>query len=321
LQLNKGVVDMIVTLTVNPSVDASTSINQVVPDHKMRCREASYKPGGGGVNVSRAIHRLGGESLALYTSGGLHGQLLHQMLEQEGVSNQPIPIEGQTRENLIVLEEATGQQFRFDMPGPHFIKDDWERCIEQLNALKNNPTYIVASGSLPPGCPTDFYARVVKIAKKWNARVIVDTSGEALQLAADAGVYLLKPNARELEELIGKQIANNEEIKAAAFQLIEEGRTEVVVVSLGGDGALLITKEGTEYIQAPNVSVVSVVGAGDSLVGGVVYSLEQGRSLLESVRFGIAAGAAAVMNPERELCKREDTERLFKSMEIDSNKE
>lgn len=305
---------MIVTLTVNPSVDASTSINQVVPDHKLRCREASYKPGGGGVNVSRAIHRLGGDSLALYTSGGLHGQLLHHMLEQEGVNHQSIPIDGQTRENLIVLEESTGQQFRFDMPGPLFLEGDWVRCIEQLKALTVTPTYIVASGSLPTGCPTDFYARVVAVAKQWNARVIVDTSGEALQLAADAGVYLLKPNARELEELSGQAITNDEELKAAALKLIDEGRTEVVVVSLGGEGAMLISKEGCEHLKAPDISVVSVVGAGDSLVGGVVYSLELGRPLREAVQFGIAAGAAAVMNPERELCKREDTERLFKSM-------
>jgi 6-phosphofructokinase 2 len=312
--LYKGEVNMIVTLTINPSVDASTSIHQVVPDHKLRCREASYKPGGGGVNVARAIHRLGGESLALYTSGGLHGQLLHQMLKQEGVSHQPIPIEGQTRENLIVLEESTGQQFRFDMPGPYFIEADWERCIEELLAMTVKPTYIVASGSLPPGCPKDFYARVVTAVKKWDARVIVDTSGEALQLAADAGVYLLKPNARELEELAGQTITNDEEIKAAALKLIEEGRTEVVVVSLGGEGALMITKEGSERIAAPDVPVVSVVGAGDSLVAGVVYSLAQGRPLKQSIQFGVAAGAAAVMNPERELCKREDTERLFNRM-------
>jgi len=308
---------MIVTLTVNPSVDASTSINQVVPDHKMRCREASYKPGGGGVNVSRAIHRLGGDTLALFTAGGLHGQLLEQMLLQEGITLQSICIQGQTRENLIVLEESTGQQFRFDMPGPLFIESDWEGCIEQLNGLKVVPTYIVASGSLPPGCPKDFYARVVTVAKKWNARVIVDTSGEALQLAADAGVYLLKPNARELGELVGREIASDEEIKDAALQLINEGRTEVVIVSLGGHGALLVTKESTEHIQSPDVSVVSVVGAGDSLVAGVVYSLSQGRSLRQSIQFGVAAGAAAVMNPERELCKRDDTERLFKSMEKD----
>ncbi|WP_342423746.1 1-phosphofructokinase family hexose kinase [Paenibacillus sp. FSL E2-0178] len=306
---------MIVTLTVNPSVDASTSISKVVPDHKLRCREASYKPGGGGVNVSRAIHRLGGDSLALYASGGLHGQLLHHMLEQEGVRHQEIPISGQTRENLIVVEESTGQQFRFDMPGPRFIEGDWKECLEQLTALPDKPAYLVASGSLPPGCPADFYARVIEAAKPWKARVIIDTSGEALQLAADAGVYLLKPNARELEELVGHAITGDEEVKAAALQLIEEGRTEVVVVSLGGDGALLITKDGCEHLLAPEVPVLSVVGAGDSLVAGLVYSLERGWPLRRAVQFGIASGAAAVMNPERQLCKREDTERLFAGMD------
>ena len=305
---------MIVTLTVNPSVDASTSIEKVVPDHKLRCREASYKPGGGGINVSRAIHRLGGESLALYASGGLHGQLLHHMLEQEGVSHQEISISGQTRENLIVVEESTGQQFRFDMPGPHFIDGDWMQCLEQLQVLTEKPTYVVASGSLPPGCPADFYGRVIEAAKPWNARVIVDTSGEALQLAADAGVYLLKPNARELEELVGHGISGDEEVQAAALELIEQGRTEVVVVSLGGQGVLLITKEGCEHLHAPEVPVLSVVGAGDSLVAGIVYSLERGWPLRQAVQFGIASGSAAVMNPERELCKREDTERLFAAM-------
>lgn len=305
---------MIVTLTVNPSVDASTGIDKVVPDHKLRCREASYKPGGGGVNVSRAIHRLGGESLALYTSGGLHGELLHHMLTEEGVNHQPIPIQGQTRENLIVVEDSTGQQFRFDMPGPRLIEGDWIQCLEQLKSLKITPTFIVASGSLPPGCPADFYGRVVEAVRPWNTRVIVDTSGEPLQLAADAGVYLLKPNARELEELVGHTISGNEEVRAAALELIEQGRTEVVVVSLGGEGALLVTKDDSEPIAAPEVPVLSVVGAGDSLVAGVVYSLERGWPLRKAVQFGVASGAAAVMNPERQLCKREDTERLFAGM-------
>ncbi|OKQ00224.1 1-phosphofructokinase family hexose kinase [Paenibacillus sp. P46E] len=306
---------MIVTLTINPSVDASTGIDKVVPDHKLRCKEASYKPGGGGINVSRAIHRLGGESLALYASGGLHGQLLHEMLGKEGVSHQEIPISGQTRENLIVVEESTGQQFRFDMPGPHFIEGDWEQCLNQLKSLTGKPSYIVASGSLPPGCPADFYGRVIEAVKPWQAKVIVDTSGEALQKAADAGVYLLKPNARELEELAGHAITGDAEVRAAALELIEQGRTEVVLVSLGGEGALLITRDGCEHLKAPEVPVLSVVGAGDSLVGGLVYSLERGWPLRRAVQFGIASGAAAVMNPERQLCKRGDAERLFAQIE------
>lgn len=305
---------MIVTLTVNPSVDASTSIGQVVPDHKLRCREATYKPGGGGVNVSRAIHRLGGEALALYTSGGLHGELLHEMLEAEGVGHRAIPIRGQTRENLIVLEESTGQQFRFDMPGPQLLEEDIQRCLGELDKLDAKPDYLVLSGSLPPGCPPDFYAKVIGAVKGWNARVIVDTSGEPLKHAADAGVFLLKPNARELEELTGMTLSGDEDVKKAAYQLIEEGRTETVIVSLGPKGALLISREGTEHIAAPEVPVASVVGAGDSLVAGTVFRLAQGGSLRDAVTFGVAAGAAAVMNPERELCRRGDTERLYKRM-------
>ncbi|AIQ63444.1 phosphofructokinase [Paenibacillus stellifer] len=305
---------MIITLTVNPSVDSSTSIGKVVPDHKLRCREASYKPGGGGVNVSRAIHRLGGEALALYTSGGLHGELLHEMLQEEGVGHEAIPISGRTRENLIVLEESTGQQFRFDMPGPQFSDADIRSCLESLLRLPQKPDYLVLSGSLPPGCPADFYAKVITAVKDWNCRVIVDTSGEALKPVADAGVFLLKPNARELEELTGMTLASDEDAKAAANKLIDEGKSETVVVSLGPKGALLISREGTEHITAPEVPVASVVGAGDSLVAGIVYRLSQGGSLKDAVTFGVASGAAAVMNPERELCKREDTERLYKAM-------
>ncbi|KUP23749.1 1-phosphofructokinase family hexose kinase [Paenibacillus sp. DMB5] len=306
---------MIVTLTVNPAVDASTGIDKVVPEHKMKCREATYKPGGGGVNVARAVHRLGGKSLAVYASGGLHGQLIGSMLDQEGVAWQAVPITGQTRENLIVLEESSGKQFRFDMPGPSFNENDWEACLQALKQLEAAPDIIVASGSLPPGCPKDFYGRVAEIAKARQARIIVDTSGEALQLAADAGVYLLKPNLRELEELSGRAIGNHKEAEEAALSLIDEGRTEVVVISLGSEGALLVTKEGSEHIRSPKVKVASVVGAGDSLVGGLVYSLSQGHPLREAVRYGVASGAAAVMNPERELCRREDTERLYAEME------
>lgn len=156
---------MIVTLTVNPSVDASTGIDNVVAEHKMKCRQATYKPGGGGVNVARAVRRLGGESLAVYASGGLHGQLIGSMLDEEGVSWQTVPITGQTRENLIVLEESTGKQFRFDMPGPSFIEKDWEACLQALKELEAVPDMIVASGSLPPGCPKDFTGRSRRLLK------------------------------------------------------------------------------------------------------------------------------------------------------------
>jgi 6-phosphofructokinase 2 len=308
---------MIVTLTVNPGVDASTSVDHVVPDNKLRCKAASYTAGGGGVNVSRAIKRLGGETLALYTSGGLYGKMLEQLLNEDGIKNEPIPIEGLTRENLIVVEDTSNHQFRFNMSGPQLKENEWKTCLDKLHSITPKPTYIVASGSLPPGVPLDFYARIATIAKKLDARLIVDTSGEALRLAAHFGVYLLKPNVRELKELTKQHVKNEQELKDAAMKVIEEGQSEVVVVSLGAGGALLVSKDGYEHFRSPIVPIVSKVGAGDSMVAGIVLSLSQGKSLKDSVQFGVAAGAAAVMNPQRELCRRQDTEDLFRKMDAE----
>ncbi len=305
---------MIITLTINPCVDASSSVDHVVPDDKLRCKEPFYEAGGGGINVSRAIKRLGGESFALYASGGLYGKMLEQLLDQESVKHRPIPISGLTRENLIVVEEATGKQFRFNLPGPQLNEKEWKMCLDELSTVKLKPDYIVASGSLAPGVPDDFYARVAGIAKELNARIIVDTSGEALHLAARSGVYLLKPNMHELQELTRKEIKNESQLEEAAMMFIKEEQCEVVVISLGSAGAIMVSKDGLEHFRSPTVPIVSKVGAGDSMVAGIVLALSRGKSLREAVQFGIAAGSAAVMNPKRELCRRSDTEDLFMKM-------
>jgi 6-phosphofructokinase 2 len=183
-----------------------------------------------------------------------------------------------------------------------------------LSAVDPAPAYLVASGSLPPGVPTDFYARVARIGKERGAKVIVDVSGEALKRALAEGVYLIKPNVREFRELVGKDIKEEAQIKAEARKMIGSGRCELLVISLGAAGALMVTEEITERILPLTVPIVSKVGAGDSMVAGIVLSLARGRSPGESVIFGVAAGAAAVMTPGTELCRREDAERLFESM-------
>ncbi|MBU1042880.1 MAG: 1-phosphofructokinase family hexose kinase [Candidatus Omnitrophica bacterium] len=311
---------MIITLTINPCVDASSSVAHVVPDNKLRCKEPFYEPGGGGINVSRAIKRLGGESLALYTSGGLYGEMLQQLLEKGKIKHEPILIKELTRENLIVEEKLSGNQFRFDLPGPHLKENEWKMCLDKLSSVVSKSDYIVASGSLPPGVPDDFYARAAIIAKDKGARIIVDTSGEALHLAARSGVYLLKPNVRELAELTKQEISNEAELKKAAMKFIKEEQCEVVVVSLGAGGALLVTNNGYEHFRTPIVPIKSKVGAGDSMVGGIILNLEQGKSLRDAVLFGIAAGAAAVMNPQRELCRRQDAEELFSKIIIEQKR-
>jgi 6-phosphofructokinase 2 len=308
----------IVAFTMNPAIDKNSSIEHVIPERKLYCKPPRFEPGGGGVNVARALKRLGGESVLLYPAGGLTGQRLNDLLEQEGINHQPISIEETTRENLIVLEESTGQQFRFGMPGPVLRDEEWQRCLHELSAIRPKPDYLVVSGSLPPGAPSDFYARVARLEKRKGAKVILDAPSEALNHALQEGVYLIKPNIREFRELVGQDIQEEAQIKAEALKLVKSGRCEVVVISLGAAGAIMVSENINEHILPPTVRIVSKVGAGDSMVAGVVLSLARGKTLRDSVLFGIAAGAAAVMTPGTELCRREDAERLYEEIHAES---
>jgi 6-phosphofructokinase 2 len=304
----------IATLTMNPTIDKSSSVDHVVSGRKLRCKPPRHEPGGGGINVSRAILKLGGESTTLYPAGGPTGQMLQHLLTEEGLKHHPISIKEWTRENLTILEEATDHQYRFGMPGPPMNTEEWQQCLAALAALKPAPDYLVASGSLPPGVPADFYARVVRAMRDIRARVIVDGSGEPVRLAAREGVYLLKPNMREFQQLVGQEVTDEADIEAAAREIIGRGQSKVIVVSLGAAGAVIVSKEACEFLRSPTVPIKSRVGAGDSMVAGIVLSLARGKTLHEAVRFGVAAGAAAVMTPGTELCRREDAERLYARM-------
>lgn len=304
----------IVTMTLNPAIDKSASVEHVVAERKLYCKPPRFEPGGGGVNVSRAIKKLGGESLLLYPAGGLTGDRLKQLLDQESLNHRPFAIAGMIRESLVILEESTGRQYRFGMPGPTLQKAEWEPFLQQLTAMEPAPDYVVASGSLPPGVPPDFYARVARIGKTMGAKVIIDVSGEALGAALQEGVFLIKPNVREFRQLVGKEIKEETQIKAEAQKMVKSGRCEVLVISLGAAGALVVAEEFVEHIIPPTVPIVSKVGAGDSMVAGIVLSLARGNPLRKSILFGVAAGSAAVMTPGTELCRREDAERLYESL-------
>ena len=306
--------ETIVTLTINPALDRNTRVERVNPNEKLRCQAPEREPGGGGINVSRAIQRLGGESLAIYPCGGPIGEVFKTLLDEEGVEQQPIGIADTTRENVTVFEESANQHYIFIMPGPELREAEWQGVLDALERLDPTPDYVVASGSRPPGVPEDFYRRVAELSQSQGSRLIVDTSGEPLSLAAEAGVYLLKPNMRELGQLAGQEIDSEEHQIEAAKGLLESGQAEVVVVSMGAGGALLVTDELGEHLRTPTVPIRSRLGAGDSMVAGIVLGLARGERVLEATRFGIAAGASAVMTPRTELCRREDTERLYERL-------
>jgi 6-phosphofructokinase 2 len=301
----------IVTLTINPAVDESSSVDYLVSGSKLRCSAPRYEPGGGGLNVARAIVRLGGEAIALYAAGGPSGRLLGDLLDAERVPRLEVPISEWTRRNLNVREDATGRQFRFVFPGPTLKEEEWRRCLDSLRRLRPAPEFIIASGSLPPGVPPDFYARVAGIAREAEARFVLDSSGEPLRLALENGVFLFKPSLREFQQVVGSELRDDVELVKAARSLIRAGRCTMVVVSLGGRGALWVAGSEQDRVPAPAVPVASAVGAGDTLLAGIVLSLSRASSLRDSVLFGVAAAAATVMNPGTQLCRREDAERLF----------
>jgi 6-phosphofructokinase 2 len=306
----------ILTLTLNPAVDKSTSIDHVMPEHKLRCANPEYEPGGGGINVSRAIKRLGGKSTALYTMGGLTGRLLESLLQKEGVAHRAIPIREWTRESLAVFEASTKLQYRFNMEGPALQEDEWRLCLDMVSKADPKPDYIVGSGVLPPGAPADFYGRLAHVGRELGARVVIDTSGDPLRLALEERVFMIKPNIRELNMLTGRELKDEAEQELVVMDIIGRAQSEIVVVSLGAAGVLLATADGCTRLRAPVVPIQSKVGAGDSMVGAITLRSALGHSIRDSVRYGVAAGAAAVMTPGTQLCSFEDTERLFAHMNL-----
>ena len=305
----------IITLTVNPSVDKSTRINGLQPDRKLRGSSPVFEPGGGGVNVSRAIRKLGGSSECVYVAGGCLGDQLRKLLDQECITQHVVDSPVETRENFMVFDEATQQQYRFITNGLPVAQEVWQQSLTIMASLLQANDYVVASGSLLPEMPADYYAQVVDIVREKGAKAIVDTSGAALRQAVQAGVYLLKPNLGELSSLTSQQAITAPEQEHLARQLIGQHRAEMVVVSLGAQGAMLVTEADVTYVAAPTVPKKTTVGAGDSMVGGMVLRLAQGWELTEAVRYGVACGTAATMNHGTQLCRKEDADKLYRWMQ------
>ncbi len=270
-------------------------------------------PGGGGVNVSRVIKRLGGDSTAIYTKGGYTGEIFHELLRKEGVAQDPVKIKNDLRQNFAVTETSTGELFRFGMPGAALEEREYQDILKKIDQYPQ-ADFLVASGSLPPGAPENFYAEVSKRAKKNNIKFILDTSGKAFSAALEEGAYLMKPNMRELQDLTSHIPENEEEQKKMLLEIRRKYNIEVLVVSLGAKGAYLVRNSSVEHFPAPQVEHVSSIGAGDSMVAGITYSLACGNSVENAILYGLACGSATIKSPGTELLQKKDVEALFSGL-------
>ena len=307
----------VVTLTMNPAIDLSVSVERVTPFHKLRSSESRRDPGGGGINVARVLKRFGTDVTAIYPAGGTLGLLLSQLVDQEGISQITIPIANETREDFTVNEHATGFQYRFVLPGPQLAEHEWQACLTLITALEAQTRFVVCSGSLPPGVPNDFYRLIAEATRRAGRQIIVDSSGAPLKAVLAAGVYLLKPSLSELHDIFGAPFDIRADQIDACRALVEKNHAEVVALTLGEQGAILATRDRVLRARALPIEPKSVVGAGDSFLGAMIWALSSGRALNEAFRCGVAAGSAALLVPGTELCRREDIERLVQEVELD----
>ncbi|MCF8044196.1 MAG: 1-phosphofructokinase family hexose kinase, partial [Desulfarculaceae bacterium] len=284
----------IVTLTMNPAVEISAEAPHVSPNRKIRCSQQHEEAGGGGINVARTLVRLGGEALALFPAGGSSGNRLPGILENQGVAHRMTPLGGWTRHNLHVRETQGQDEYFFVLPGPEFEENEWQACLDMVSRAQKEADLVVASGSLPPGVPTDFYARLARQLSKAGVKMLLDASGEALRKGVEEGVYLIKPNRRELGHLAGEEISDESHEEEIAHGLVEQGKCQALVLSLSAGGAKLFTNGDCRYFRAPTVKIKSTTGAGDSMLAAIALRLSEGNSLENAVRYGVAAGAAAV---------------------------
>ena len=300
----------IYTLTLSPSLDSATMTPQIYPEGKLRCSAPVLEPGGGGINVARAITHLGGKATAIFPAGGATGEHLVALLADEQVAVDTVDAKDWTRQNLHVHVESSGEQYRFVMPGAKLTDDEFRQLEEKVLTIESG-SLLVISGSLPPGVATENLTAQVQAALQRGIRCIVDSSGEALKAALEPGqLELVKPNQKERSARVNRELSQPDEVRTAAEELVRTGKAHRVVVSLGPQGALAVDKTGFVQVVPPPMKSQSTVGAGDSMVGAMVLKLAQGASLLEMARYGVAAGSAATINQGTRLCSLADTQKI-----------
>jgi 6-phosphofructokinase 2 len=306
---------MIATLTLNPSLDRTVTVEELVMDEANRWTSLRRDPGGKGINVSRVIHELGGETIAYGFIGGIDGETLKHLLQQHGVPFDFTPIKGEIRSNFIIADLASCHQTRIDAPGPHIMRHELQKLVQKVKHISPKPDYLVFAGSVPPAVPADIYRQLIEAAKHNGIKTVLDSDNKWLKEGIKAKPNVIKPNVHEAEELLDKHLRSETAIVKALKLLVDSG-IEVAVISRGKEG--LIAANGEKVVKAipPQVEVRSTVGAGDSTIAGLVLKLNEGLDIDEACRWAIAAGTAATLTPGTELCRREDVERLLSKVKI-----
>ncbi len=304
----------IVTLTLNPAVDVTYEIGHLIPDRKVHASATRFDAGGNGINVGRALKRLGVHASNFCVLAGETGQFLQRLLRKH--VDDPVYewVEKETRINCTILERDSGNQFEVSGIGPDLPKPRQDRLLDKFVATVGRG-FGVVTGSVPPGVGHDVYARLIERIQGRGGRVVLDAHGDLLRQGIEAAPFLVKPNLFELGQLAGRPLGGMPEVASVARGLLHKG-VECVCVSLGGEGALLVTSSVTLHALPPPVEVRSTVGAGDSMVGGLVAGFARDESLQETLKLAVACSAGTVKQPGTELFDPTDLPELIRRVEI-----
>ena len=307
---------LIATITINPSLDQHITVDGLVVDGTNRWSRLHRYAGGKGIDVSRAIHEMEGRTVAYGFIGGTVGRAVEILLDEEGVPFSFTPIQRETRTNFIITDSKSSRQTRIDAPGPHISKGEWERFRRKMLRIRPSPDLIVAGGSVPPGISDDVYYTIIREAKGFGVRTILDSDGQWLAEGVKAKPYLIKPNIREAEGLLDRELPTEEAIIKAALNLVDLG-IEIAVISRGKDGIIAATKKEVLKAVPPPVRVRSAVGAGDCTIAGLALKLANKEPLAEACRLAVAMGTAAVLTPGTELARKADVEKLLPQVKVE----
>jgi 1-phosphofructokinase len=306
---------MILTVTLNPSVDRAIYLTQLKLGDTNRIERTETDAGGKGINLSRVADELGARTLATGLLGGGPGAFIRGVLAREGVPHDFVPIRGETRLNISVEDSSEDPPTTFNERGPEISGPEWAALLAKCEELAPGVRWACLGGSVPPGLPADAYRTLGNLFKKSGARLLLDADGEPMRLGLESGPDLVKPNANEAERLLGYPVASDGDAVRAASDLRSRG-IPTVLISRGRDGAVLqIGSEG--WIgRSPQVEAKSSIGSGDSMLGGFLWALEEGLPPAECLRWGLAAGAATATTTGAEIGRQPVIERLLPHADV-----
>ncbi len=299
---------MITTVCMNPSFDKTASVESLLDGHVNRLQNVRYDVGGKGVNVAIVLKRLNVAVKCVGCVGADDEAAFRALVEDEGVAFRYLRLPGKIRTNLKILDQTSGQTTEFNEPGLTMQGNDEEEFLKLLQAESADSEYVVLSGRLPTGCGKDVYQQCIHALH--GKRCILDAADESLLLGTAEKPYLVKPNLQEMEAALGTPLRTLRSIRDAGLALQKKG-AQNVVISMGQYGAMLVQSDAAIYAPALQVQARSTVGAGDAMIGGILAGLSDGRTLEESLRYGMAAGAASVMTDGTQLIQVSDYEALL----------